>query len=82
VSLGHRISGLTLVLVLPLVAYLLQQSLAADADLVSWASALRSWPSRCVLLLLTWATVHHTAAGLRHLLFDAGYGRTRDSDVA
>jgi len=74
VSLGHRISGLLLVLVLPVVAYMLHRSLAADADLSGWASALRSWPGRFVLLLLTWAAVHHTAAGVRHLLFDAGYG--------
>lgn len=74
VSLAHRISGLLLVLVLPLAAYLLHRTLLAEADLSGWAAALRSLPGRCVLLLLTWALVHHTAAGVRHLLFDAGYG--------
>lgn len=74
VSLGHRISGLLLVLVLPLVAYVLHRSLSGEADLSGWAAALRSLPGRVVLLLLTWSLVHHTAAGVRHLLFDAGYG--------
>ena len=63
-----------LVLVLPLAAYLLHRSLGADADLSSWASVLRSGPGRLAVLLLTWSAVHHTAAGVRHLLFDAGYG--------
>ncbi len=39
----------------------------------SASGALRSWPGRFVLLL-TWAAVHHTAAGVRYLLFDAGCG--------
>ncbi|MDA8447388.1 succinate dehydrogenase, cytochrome b556 subunit [Paracidovorax valerianellae] len=74
VSLAHRISGMLLVLALPGCVYLLAASLAPDADPARWAAALHSVPGRLVTLVAVWSLAHHTAAGVRHLLFDAGYG--------
>ena len=74
VSLAHRISGMLLVLALPFTVYLLDRSLSPPADLSGWLAMLQRWPGRVGLLLLVWSLAHHTAAGVRHLLFDAGLG--------
>lgn len=74
VSLAHRISGVLKVPCLPLLAYGLSDSLAGPERFAAWVSALQSWPGRAFLLVLTWALAHHTAAGIRHLLFDTGIG--------
>ena len=76
VSLAHRISGILLVLGLPWLVWALSLSLSGERGggaAGPWLAWLGSMPGRLVLLLLTWALAHHTAAGVRHLLFDAGY---------
>ncbi len=73
VSLAHRISGILLVLGLPWLVWALSLSLSGERVAGPWLAWLGSTPGRLVLLLLTWALAHHTAAGVRHLLFDAGY---------
>jgi succinate dehydrogenase / fumarate reductase, cytochrome b subunit len=74
VSLAHRISGALLVVALPWVAYALTQSLSSPAAFELWRSLLGSVPGQMLLLLLVWALAHHVAAGIRHVLYDAGIG--------
>jgi succinate dehydrogenase / fumarate reductase cytochrome b subunit len=74
VSLAHRISGIVLALCLPMLVFALSLSLNDGAAFERGLAAVRSLPGRLVLLLLAWALAHHTAAGVRHLLFDAGVG--------
>ncbi|HET7865186.1 MAG TPA: succinate dehydrogenase, cytochrome b556 subunit [Burkholderiaceae bacterium] len=74
VSLAHRVSGVLLLAALPVVLEALQASLAGEAGWQRVAAALGGVPGRLALLVLTWALAHHLAAGVRHLLFDAGIG--------
>ncbi len=66
-SMGHRISGLVLVLALPFAVLALQHSLEGDAlTFAAWM--------RLPAALLAWAAAHHLLAGIRHLLMEAGVG--------
>ncbi|MEZ2299290.1 succinate dehydrogenase, cytochrome b556 subunit [Variovorax sp. RCC_210] len=72
VSLGHRIPGLILVLALPLLILALAASLGPAVDRGGWLPLLKSIGGRICRLVLVWSLAHHTTAGVRHLLFDAG----------
>jgi succinate dehydrogenase / fumarate reductase cytochrome b subunit len=67
-SIGHRISGVLLVLVLPFAVLALERSLRGEPFL-----ALEGWV-RLPAALLAWACAHHLFAGIRHLLTDVGIG--------
>ncbi|MGR3435881.1 MAG: succinate dehydrogenase, cytochrome b556 subunit [Shimia sp.] len=50
-------------------------ALAAGPEAFATADAfLRSWFGDLVLVLSTWALWYHTLGGLRHLIWDAGFG--------
>jgi succinate dehydrogenase / fumarate reductase cytochrome b subunit len=73
-SIAHRISGVVLYLGTLLMAWFL---IAASMGPESYASAARvagSIPGRLVLFGLTWALFHHLLGGIRHIIWDAGYG--------
>lgn len=73
-SIGHRISGVVLLITLPLLALGLDRSLRSPADFDA-LGALLSAPLRALLLVIVvWAATHHVLAGLRHLLMDIGVG--------
>lgn len=69
-SIGHRISGVLLVLVLPFAVWFLQLSLRSDSISIETGGFL----FRLAALLLAWAAAHHLFAGVRHLLMDVGIG--------
>ena len=66
-SMGHRVSGVVLVIALPLAVLALQRSLEGDA------LAFAGW-MRLPAALLAWAAAHHLFAGIRHLLMEADIG--------
>lgn len=66
-SMGHRVSGVALVLALPLAVLALQRSLDGEA------LRFEGW-MRLPAALLAWAAAHHLFAGIRHLLMEAGVG--------
>lgn len=68
-SIGHRLSGVLLVLLLPFAVLALERSLRADAAYV----VLEGWV-RVPAALVAWACAHHVFAGIRHLLTDVGIG--------
>ena len=73
-SIGHRISGVVLLITLPLLALALDRSLRSPADFDALGELL-SAPLRALLLVIVvWAATHHVLAGLRHLLMDIGIG--------
>lgn len=74
VSIGHRISGLLLIASLPVLVIGLESSLRSEADYRHLCEMLRTPWARGVIILLIWALAHHVAAGIRHLLMDAGIG--------
>jgi succinate dehydrogenase / fumarate reductase, cytochrome b subunit len=83
VSIGHRVSGVIMFLLLPFVVWLFDVTLtsevsyerfsAAYAAGIGWAPA---WLVKLVTLGLIWAYLHHFIAGLRHLWMDATHAVT------
>lgn len=74
VSGMHRISGTVLFLFIPLLLWLLQQSLATPESFEAFRSAVTSPLLKLVLLGLLWAYLHHLCAGIRHLALDLDCG--------
>lgn len=73
-SITHRITGIALYLGTLMLAWYL---LAAAADARAFATAsgfVGSWFGQLILLGFTWALFHHTLGGVRHFLWDSGYG--------
>lgn len=73
-SIGHRLSGILLVLAIPLLVYLFDRSLASARGYEETTALLRSVPARLALLLLIWSFAHHFFAGIRYLLIDVDVG--------
>jgi succinate dehydrogenase / fumarate reductase cytochrome b subunit len=77
VSILHRISGLLVFLAIPVLLWLLQQSLASADQF----NQLRNYFNQSLLVrAVTWfilsAFIYHLIAGIRHLLMDLGWGET------
>lgn len=73
-SILHRVSGMVLLVALPLLARSLERSLASQAQ---FDALVREATTGWVALPLTvgvWALVHHVFAGIRHLAMDVGIG--------
>jgi succinate dehydrogenase / fumarate reductase cytochrome b subunit len=77
VSILHRVTGVLLVLVLPLALLLLQQSLRNPESYAQVVTLLGSMPARVFLLFTAALLVHHFLAGVRHLLLDLDVGISR-----
>jgi succinate dehydrogenase / fumarate reductase cytochrome b subunit len=73
-SIGHRVSGVLLVCLLPFATLALERSLSGEAAFASLIDAIRSPLGRAATLLVAWACAHHLLAGIRHLLSDVGIG--------
>lgn len=80
VSFLHRVSGVLLVLSLPLLVWSWGRLLSGEAGAA--AGVRHFWsqgPGRALLILLGWALAHHFLAGLRHLLLDLDVWVERDA---
>jgi succinate dehydrogenase / fumarate reductase, cytochrome b subunit len=77
VSILHRVSGVLLVLALPLAFLLLQQSLRSPESFAQVVALLRSLSARAFLAFITILLAHHFLAGMRHLLLDLDIGISR-----
>ncbi len=79
VSILHRASGAILFIFgIPVVLYLLQQSLKSDESFRHYQGLVSSGLGRIVLLGLIWAYLHHFCAGIRYLLLDLHIGTDKD----
>jgi succinate dehydrogenase / fumarate reductase cytochrome b subunit len=72
-SILHRISGIAIFIMLPLLLCVLQSSLSSEAQ---FEAVLDSW----ILKLFFWLTLsglaYHFIAGVKHLVMDMGFGET------
>ncbi len=73
-SIGHRISGVLLLVALPGLAAALERSLHSAGDYAALLGSGRPAWLTVALIVLTWAATHHLLAGVRHLLMDIGIG--------
>ncbi len=73
-SIAHRITGAGLYVGVALLAWFL---LATSMDAAAFGVAsgfLNSILGRLILFGFTWALFHHMLGGIRHFIWDAGYG--------
>ncbi len=79
VSILHRVTGVLLVLALPLAFLLLQKSLQGPEGFAQVVAQLSSLPARAFLFCITILLAHHFLAGVRHLLLDLDVGISRSA---
>lgn len=79
VSILHRISGLVIFLLLPLLLWMLSSSLSSAESFDALQTCLSApWVKLIVWGLLA-AIVYHVFAGIRHLLMDFGVAEEKQS---
>jgi succinate dehydrogenase / fumarate reductase, cytochrome b subunit len=77
VSILHRVSGLLMFLLMPLIIWMFDNSISSEFSYAKFAAAFNiglgfvpGWFMKLVALALIWAYLHHFIAGLRHLYMD------------
>jgi len=70
----HRVSGLALYFGVLLLAWWLVAAAAGPNAYGNFEWFIGSWIGKLVLLGYTWALLHHLLGGIRHLIWDLGYG--------
>jgi succinate dehydrogenase / fumarate reductase, cytochrome b subunit len=73
-SIMHRVTGVTLYFGVVLLVWWLTAAAISDSyfDLVQ--AFFFHWFGRLVLFGFTWVLIHHALGGLRHFVWDSGYG--------
>lgn len=74
VSILHRMSGVIIFLLMPVITIAFCMSLMSSSDFASVISMINLWPLRILGAILTWGVFHHFIAGCRHLLLDLQIG--------
>jgi len=74
VSIIHRITGVVLVLLVPVSIYLFELSLKSSAQFIKIQAWFDSWAGRLILVLLAATFIQHLFSGLRHLALDIDWG--------
>ena len=74
VSILHRISGVGLFLMLPVILWLLQASLTSPESFAEFKAIASNFFVKLIFLGLLWAYIHHFCAGIRFLLLDLHVG--------
>jgi len=76
VSVLHRISGIILFLSVPLLLYILHESLDSQSAFTFIEKCLSYNISKVIILVILASAVYHLFAGIRHLLMDCGLGES------
>lgn len=74
VSILHRLSGVLLFLAIPFVLFLLQQSLTNESLYQTFYGFMTNPVIKVIYLVLIWAFLYHTCAGVRFLFLDIDKG--------
>ena len=85
VSILHRVSGMLMFVLLPLIVWFFDTSLSSEISFERFAGAfvsgigwLPGWLIKLVALALIWAYLHHFIAGVRHLWMDMTHSVTKE----
>ena len=73
-SIVHRITGFGLYVGVLLLAWFLISASMDAAAFGAFTAFLQSIVGQLVLFGFTWALFHHMLGGIRHFIWDAGYG--------
>lgn len=82
VSILHRVSGVFLVLLLPVLLYFFDLSLNDAEAFATWRALLGGWFGKLLILGIVWLFVQHFYSGIRHLLLDLDVLVTREQSRA
>jgi len=85
VSILHRVSGLLMFLLLPLIIWMFDNSITSEISFAKFSAAFNvglgfvpGWFMKLVALALVWGYLHHFIAGLRHLYMDVCHAVTKE----
>ncbi len=85
VSILHRISGLLMFLLMPLIIWMFDNSISSEISFAKFSAAFNvglgfvpGWFMKRVVLALIWAYLHHFIAGLRHLYMDVCHAVSKE----
>lgn len=73
-SIVHRITGIALYAGVLLLVWWLTAAATSDEYFNVVQGFFGHWFGRIVLFGFTWALIHHTLGGIRHLIWDMGLG--------
>jgi succinate dehydrogenase / fumarate reductase cytochrome b subunit len=73
-SIAHRISGGALYVGVLLLAWFLIAASTDASKFAIFSDFIGSLIGQIVLFLVSWALFHHLVGGVRHIIWDAGYG--------
>jgi succinate dehydrogenase / fumarate reductase cytochrome b subunit len=73
-SIVHRVTGIALYVGTLLMAWWLIATASGPGAYANIQGFTSSWIGRVVVFGYTWALLHHMLGGLRHLVWDLGYG--------
>jgi succinate dehydrogenase / fumarate reductase, cytochrome b subunit len=73
-SIGHRVSGIGLALGLILFTWWLLALASGPEAFATVQAVMHSWIGVLVLFIYTFVLFYHLGNGVRHLVWDAGYG--------
>ena len=74
VSILHRISGVILFVMLPVLLYLLSGTLSRESAFETYRAIVSNPLVKLILIGVLWAYLHHFLAGIRFLFLDAYKG--------
>lgn len=85
VSILHRISGVLMFVLMPLIIWMFDTSVSSEISYAKFSSAfgigigfIPGWFMKLVALALIWAYLHHFIAGIRHLYMDMTHSVTKE----
>lgn len=73
-SIVHRATGIALYVGTLLLVWWLLATASGPPAYATFQGFVGSWFGRLILLGYTWALMHHLLGGVRHLIWDLGYG--------
>jgi succinate dehydrogenase / fumarate reductase, cytochrome b subunit len=84
VSILHRVSGLVMFFLLPLIVWMFDASVTSQISFERFTSAFThglgfvpGWVMKGIALALIWAYLHHFIAGVRHVWMDMTHSVTK-----
>ncbi|MDT8989399.1 succinate dehydrogenase, cytochrome b556 subunit [Curvibacter sp. APW13] len=85
VSILHRISGVLMFLLMPLIIWMFDTSVSSEISFAKFSAAFNvglgfvpGWFMKLVALALIWAYLHHFIAGVRHIYMDLTHSVTKE----
>ena len=73
-SIVHRATGVALYLGTILLVWWLMAAASGPAAYATFQDFISSFIGRLIVFGYTWALIHHLLSGIRHLVWDLGYG--------